>query len=106
MRTRALPTPHRPCYDEDVMPTVKKPRVPTDELIQAIRQASVKEELAIPLYDSHISAALFWSGLPEEVQQRIIAGLTVLTTESRGHVKILKQIEKIVRDEAHAHTHV
>ncbi len=74
-----------------------KKKLTKEELVQAIREATVKEELAIPLYDSHISAALFWSGLPDAVQREVLAGLKVLTTESRGHVKILKRVEQLVR---------
>ncbi len=74
--------------------------ITNEELIAEIRSAAVKEELAIPLYDSHISAALFWSGLPTEVQAQVVAGLKVLTTESRGHVKILNRVVALVRADA------
>lgn len=76
------------------------PKLTSEQIIALIQEATVKEELAIPLYDSHISAALFWSGLPQEVQSEILAGLKILTRESRGHVKILKRVEALVRRDA------
>lgn len=65
-----------------------------DFVLQQIRQARVKEELAIPIYSSHIQQALFWSGLPLDKQKKIIDSLKILEHESEMHADMLKIIEK------------
>jgi|GEM_PF-1901777 len=65
-----------------------------ESIVQKISEARVKEELAIPIYSSHIKQTLFWSGLPEAKQAKIIAGLRILEADSEKHVKMLKIIEK------------
>jgi hypothetical protein len=55
----------------------------------------VAEELAIPLYTSHIKQAFFWSNLSEDKQKKIIAGLQVLEKDSKNHVKLLKKVKRI-----------
>ena len=65
-------------------------------VLNLTREAIVKEELAIPVYDSHISASLFWSGLSEEVRRKILEGLQTLTHDSAGHVLLLQRVEAII----------
>jgi len=65
----------------------------TDLVLQQIRQARVKEELAIPIYSSHIRQALFWSGLPLDKQKKIIERLKILEYESEAHADMLKVVE-------------
>jgi len=63
-------------------------------IVQKISEARIKEELAIPIYSSHIKQTLFWSGLPKAKQEKIIAGLRILESDSEKHVGMLKIIEK------------
>ncbi len=65
------------------------------EVLREIEDAIQKEEVAIPIYASHIKAAMFWSGLPAEKQAKIKAGLEILLKESRGHVYLLREVKKI-----------
>lgn len=62
-------------------------------VLEQIRQARVKEELAIPIYSSHIQQTLFWSGLAPDKQAKIIKGLKVLEHDSEIHAGLLKLIE-------------
>lgn len=39
-------------------------------IIRMINESIIEEELAIPLYSSHIEQALFWSGLTEKKQKK------------------------------------
>jgi len=61
-------------------------------ILNTLKEAMIKEELAVPLYASHITQTLFWSGLPEKKQQKIIAGLKVLEIESGHHALAFKKI--------------
>jgi len=67
-------------------------------VIDKINEAMVKEELAIPLYVSHIEQTLFWSGLDKEKQEEIIKGLKTLALESEGHVFALKKVLEIYQN--------
>lgn len=65
----------------------------TPELVlQLINEARVKEELAIPIYTSHIKQTMFWSGLPKAKQEKIISSLKMLEADSQKHAKILKKV--------------
>lgn len=66
-------------------------------VVDKINEAMIKEELAIPLYISHIEQTLFWSGLNKDVQKKIIESLKILATESEGHVFALKKVLKIYK---------
>ena len=72
-----------------------KKSVPSQKVLQMIREAIVGEELAIPLYASHIQQTLFWSGVPKQKQEKIIEGLKILERDSKGHVLLLREVEKI-----------
>ncbi|MFZ2310304.1 MAG: hypothetical protein WAW11_02060 [Patescibacteria group bacterium] len=61
-------------------------------ILDELREAMVQEELAIPLYVSHIQQTLFWSGLPVDKQERIIAGLKVLDVDSERHAQAFKHL--------------
>lgn len=65
------------------------------EVSKLIDEAIINEEAAIPIYASHIKAAMFWSGLPDKKQEKIRAGLEVLLKDSRGHVSLLKEVKKL-----------
>ncbi|MEI6529014.1 MAG: hypothetical protein WCN88_01240 [Candidatus Falkowbacteria bacterium] len=70
-----------------------KPNIMSPELVlQLINEARIKEELAIPIYTSHIKQTLFWSGLPNAKQEKIIASLKLLEADSQKHAKILKMV--------------
>ena len=71
----------------------KKPS--KQQVLREIEDAILKEETAIPIYASHIKAAMFWSGLPDAKQEKIKAGLEVLLKDSRGHVYLLREVKKI-----------
>ncbi len=75
---------------------MKKNKQPLDPtaVLQKIKEAIIKEELAMPLYVSHIEQTLFWSGLPNEKQKKIIRYLKILESESKYHIKMLKKLEK------------
>jgi hypothetical protein len=64
----------------------------SQEIIDKINEARTKEELAIPLYVSHIEQAFFWSGLDKERQKKIMTGLKILARESEKHAVILKKV--------------
>lgn len=64
-------------------------------VIREINNAIVKEELAVPLYTSHIEQTLFWSGLSKDKQVKMIQGLKILTRESKAHSLALKKIIEI-----------
>jgi len=66
-----------------------------NKILDTIQEAMVREELAVPVYTSHIKASLFWSGLDLEKQQRIIEVLEILARESEGHVFLLKRVKEI-----------
>jgi hypothetical protein len=74
------------------MPNMKKDN---ELIIGRLREAMVKEELAIPLYTSHIEQTLFWSGLPAKKQEKIIENLKTLEKESEIHARVFQQILKI-----------
>ncbi len=61
-------------------------------ILDQINEARTKEELAIPLYVSHIEQAFFWSGLDNARQKKIMAGLKTLARESEKHAIILKKV--------------
>jgi hypothetical protein len=64
-------------------------------VLSKIKEAIVAEELAVPLYTSHIKQIFFWSGLSKEKQEKIISGLQILEKDSINHIKLLKQVKKI-----------
>lgn len=64
------------------------------EIAIKIKEAMIKEELAVPVYTSHIEQAFFWSGLTQAKQKKIISGLRVLAKDSRRHAKMFEQIAK------------
>ena len=70
-------------------------KIDPQKVLNEIRQALVKEELAIPLYVSHIKQTFFWSGLSENQQNQIIDRLKILEKESEWHVRMLHEVEKI-----------
>ena len=64
-------------------------------ILNSLKEAMIKEELAIPLYSSHIEQTLFWSGLPMKKQKVIIDTLKTLEKESEIHAQIFQKILKI-----------
>ena len=66
-----------------------------DFIIDTLKEAMVKEELAIPLYSSHIEQALFWSGLSAKKQKLIIDNLRILERESEIHAQSFRKILKL-----------
>jgi hypothetical protein len=66
-------------------------------ILDELREAMVKEELAIPLYVSHIQQTLFWSGLPADKQEKIIASLKVLDTDSEKHAQAFKHLVELYK---------
>lgn len=65
------------------------------KVIQKIRQAKIKEEMAVPLYTSHIKEVLFWSGIADDKKDLIIKNLKTLERESEIHISMLKKVEEI-----------
>jgi hypothetical protein len=64
-------------------------------ILKQLEEAKIQEELAIPLYVSHIKETIFWSGLEPEKQAEIINSLKILDIESEGHAKAFEEmIEK------------
>lgn len=74
-----------------------KKTVTDPNVLKELDDAIVQEELALPVYASHIKAAMFWSGLPAEKQEQIRAGLEILLNDSIGHVHLLKRVKRIYR---------
>lgn len=65
------------------------------KILEDIHQAVLDEELAVPVYTSHIKNTIFWTGLPEAKQKRILEILDTLARESEGHVNVFKRIQEI-----------
>lgn len=61
-------------------------------ILAKLEEAKLQEELAIPLYVSHIQQTIFWSGLSPEKQEKIIDSLKILDVESEGHAKVLDEM--------------
>jgi hypothetical protein len=72
-----------------------KNKISHQQVLDKIKEAIVAEELAVPLYTSHIKQTFFWSGMPANKQKQIIAGLEILEKDSINHIKLLKQVKKI-----------
>jgi hypothetical protein len=66
-------------------------------ILGELEEARIGEELAVPLYVSHIKQTIFWSGLEEEKQQKIINNLKILDVESERHAKQLEEIIEIYK---------
>jgi len=62
-----------------------------------INEAIAVEEMAVPIYASHLRAAFSWSGLQPDVQKKIIKGLKILSRESLGHVRLLRKVRRIYK---------
>ncbi len=80
------------------MPSKKRPLkrpLATTDVLKEIDDAMVKEEMALPVYASHIESVLFWSGIPKRKQDRIRESLEILIRESIAHVKMLKYIKTL-----------
>lgn len=65
------------------------------ETLRQIDQAILKEEMALPVYTTHISSAVFWSGLPEKFQKEISQKLQILHDDSLRHVAMLEEVKNI-----------
>jgi len=65
------------------------------KILAKIDEAMIKEELAIPIYTSHIEGTLFWSGLDNDKRKAIIGMLQTLSQESQGHVKLLERLKEL-----------
>lgn len=63
-------------------------------ILEKLREAMIKEELAIPLYVSHIEQTLFWSGLPVKKQKIVIDNLKILEADSEMHASAFQNILK------------
>ena len=61
-------------------------------ILAKLEEAKIQEELAIPLYVSHIKETIFWSGLEPEKQEKIINSLKILDIESEGHAKAFEEM--------------
>lgn len=66
-----------------------------DKILNEIRRAKIKEEMAIPLYTSHIKEVLFWSGISDDKKKTIIDNLKILEKESEIHIAMLSRVEGI-----------
>ena len=66
-----------------------------EKLLKKIEEATLKEEMALPIYTSHISASLFWSGLNEKAKEKIIADLQILHDDSTHHVELLNKVRRM-----------
>ncbi len=83
------------------MPSKKKmeTKLPPSAILQEIDAATMKEELALPIYADHIQSVLFWSGLPETKREKIRQSLAILLHDSQGHVRLLKHIKTFYKRE-------
>lgn len=66
-------------------------------IFKKLEEAKIKEELAIPLYVSHIQQTIFWSGLNPEKQKVIIDNLKILDVESEMHAKYFDKILQVYK---------
>ena len=69
-----------------------------DSVKELINDSIITEELAIPIYEQHLESSLFWSPFSGEEKDYILASLKKLIIESRGHIKILLQLTKILKE--------
>ena len=65
------------------------------QILKEIDQAILKEELALPVYTTYISAEKFWSKLSTEVQKKISTDLQILHDDSMRHAMMLEELKKI-----------
>lgn len=65
-----------------------------ETILEKLREAMIKEELAIPLYVSHIEQTLFWSGLPMKKQKIVIDNLKILEADSEMHARAFETLLK------------
>lgn len=70
-----------------------------EKIIQELDAAILMEEMAIPVYSSHLASTVGRIGVSEENSQRIIDDLTVLETESKKHITMLKKVREILLQE-------
>lgn len=63
-------------------------------VLEKLKEAMIKEELAIPLYVSHIEQTLFWSGLPIKKQKIVIDSLKILEADSEMHASAFQSLLK------------
>lgn len=68
----------------------------TNKILAKIDQGIIIEETAVPIYKEHLETALFWSGMPEEIQRQITTYLNILVDDSEKHIVILKRIKEII----------
>lgn len=66
-----------------------------EDILKMIQAAVVKEELAIPVYTTHIKNIFFWSNLSARKQKKIIESLKILETDSEKHSVMLRRVEDI-----------
>lgn len=69
------------------------------QVLRVLDEAVLQEELALPVYSGHIKAAMFWSGLDAQSQKLIIDGLNILLRDTLMHVKALKRVRRIYKQE-------
>jgi len=69
-----------------------------DEIIEKINQAILTEEEGVPIYSKHIESTLFWSGLNDELKQKIQDTLNIIKRESQNHMILLTHIKKIINE--------
>ncbi|HOW89085.1 MAG TPA: hypothetical protein PL037_02295 [Elusimicrobiales bacterium] len=66
------------------------------ELLKMINDAMLLEDRSIQIYQKHLSAAVFWSGLTQWGQEQLRIGLNVLAKESGRHMDRLTALRSRV----------
>ncbi|TAK95730.1 hypothetical protein EPO05_03490 [Patescibacteria group bacterium] len=64
-------------------------------ILALIDEATKYEELAIPIYSSHLRSTFFLSGLDAKKQKTIQESLQTLARESEGHIVLLKRVRSL-----------
>lgn len=62
------------------------------EIVKMLKEALLGEEKAVPIYNKHLAAAVFWSGVKKEKGQRIKEILSQLANDSKKHKAIIEEI--------------
>lgn len=65
-------------------------------IVQELDSAILMEEMAIPVYSSHLASTIERIGVSKEIGQKIVDDLKILETESKKHISMLKEVKRVL----------
>lgn len=69
---------------------------PIEKVLAELDKAILEEEMAIPIYSSHLATTISRSGLPDEQAEIISQNLLTLSQESLKHIGLLKAAKELL----------